>query len=101
MNPTQTVAEIITRRLTWEVVDSTGKPARKPEGQNELITLLAAHKAGLTIVVGEPGVPLVVRVQVSGGVAECVECPPGVVCEIVDHDNLEEENPAGLGNPHP
>jgi len=32
-----------------------------------------------------------VTIEVSGGVAECTTCPPGVKVEIVDHDNLKEE----------
>lgn len=32
-----------------------------------------------------------VVVEVSGGVAEVSECPPGVDVEIIDHDNLEAE----------
>jgi hypothetical protein len=35
--------------------------------------------------------PLIVKIEVLGGVAYLVEKPPGVEVEITDHDNMAEE----------
>lgn len=31
-----------------------------------------------------------VKIEVLGGVAECTDCPPDVIVEIIDHDNDNE-----------
>jgi hypothetical protein len=36
---------------------------------------------------------LCATVEVSGGVAEVTDCPPQVQINIIDHDNLDEEEP--------
>lgn len=35
---------------------------------------------------------LKVTIEVSGGVAECTDCPEGVEVQIIDHDDLEAED---------
>lgn len=37
-----------------------------------------------------PKPPKEVRIEVSGGVAECVSCPKGIKVVIYDHDNAKE-----------
>lgn len=59
------------------------------ESQEGIPELLAEIRGAIA---GELGpVPLRVKIEVLGGIADCTECPPGVLVDVVDHDNLEDE----------
>lgn len=69
-----------------------------PEGDQELCEDLEAKGCmdwgeveAQTITVS--ATPLKAVVEVSGGVAEVTTCPAGVEVEIIDHDNLDDEEP--------
>ena len=55
------------------------------------------HAIGEGLISGEAAVkpepsPLVVRIEVLGGVAYLVDKPPGVEVEIIDHDNTDGDD---------
>lgn len=65
MTQSQTVANIISQRLQWHLIDSEGKVVEKPAGANELTLLLACYKSGITIVADGPGSPHPLQVELD------------------------------------
>lgn len=68
MTQTQIVCDIITNRRPWRVLDSAGREVPKPQGRNELETLLILHKSGIRVEATGPGMEHN-PVSASGGLA--------------------------------
>jgi hypothetical protein len=65
-------------------------------GDQEHHAPIIRHAISEGLISGEAAVkteppPLIVKIEVLGGVAYLVEKPPGVEVEITDHDNMDEE----------